>query len=234
MVTTTKAQVLQTMQQKNISFFKVSDVTGKNFSYIQDDEEVTPEEAYNELSDYLNNLEPGIVTINLSEKSYKEKGTGGAVKGGNYIMKVRIGTNNLQTPQIGGLNADYKNLLQQNFELQNKIMLLEHQRISDEKHRLLEEKIEGLKNTDVLEKYAPFIQMAISQFMPGAAAAAPVPVGIAGTDEEAPTTKTRLTKSVNRLLKIDNNFVENLEMLADFAEAKPDQYKKFIPMLKMM
>jgi len=234
MVTTTKAQVLQTMQQKNISFFKVSDVTGKNFSYIQDDEEVTPEEAYNELSDYLGNLEPGIVTIHLSEKSYKEKGTGGAVKGGNYIMKVRIGTNNLQTPQIGGLNADYKNLLQQNFELQNKIMLLEHQKISDEKHRLLEEKIEGLKNTDVLEKYAPLIQMAISQFMPGAANAAPVPVGIAGTDEEAPTTKTRLTKSVNRLLKIDNNFVENLEMLADFAEAKPEQYKKFIPMLKMM
>ena len=234
MVTTTKAQVLQTMQQKNISFFKVSDVTGKNFSYIQDDEEVTPEEAYNELSDYLGNLEPGIVTIHLSEKSYKEKANGGAIKSGNYVMKVRIGANNLQTPQIGGLNADYKNLLQQNFELQNKIMLLEHQKISDEKHRLLEEKIEGLKNTDVLEKYAPLIQMAISQFMPGSAQAAPVPVGIAGTDEEAPTTKTRLTKSVNRLLKIDNNFVENLEMLADFAEAKPEQYKKFIPMLKMM
>jgi len=235
MVTTTTGQVLQTMQQKNISFFRISDVTGKNFSYIQDDEEITPAEAYNELNDYLKNLEPGIITIQLSEKSFKEKGTGGAIKGGNYIMKVRIPNNNLQTPQIGGLNEDYKSLLKQNFELQNKIMLLEHQKISDEKHRQLEEKIEGLKATDPLEKYAPLIQALLPQFMGTAAAAAPmVAPGIAGTEEETPNQKQKITKSINRLLKIDKDFVDNLEMLADFAEAKPDQYKKFIPMLKMM
>jgi len=234
MVTTTISQVLQTMQQKNISFFKVADVTGKNFSYIQDDEDLSPDEAYNELNDYLKSLEPGIITIQLSEKSFKEKGNGGAIKGGNYIMKVRIASNNLSTPQIGGLNADYKDLLKQNFELQNKIMLLEHQKIADEKHRILEEKIEGLKNVDPLEKYAPLIQMAVSQFMPGANAAAPAPVGIAGTEETQPTKKEQITKSVNRLLKVDPNFVENLEVLADFAESKPDQYKKFVPMLKMM
>lgn len=234
MVTTTINQVLQTMQQKNISFFKVADVTGKNYSYIQDDEEVSPEEAHTELSEYLKSLEPGIITIQLSEKSFKEKGNGGAIKGGNYIMKVRIASSNLSTPQIGGLTNDYKDLLKQNFELQNKIMLLEHQKAADEKHRILEEKIEGLKNSDALEKYAPLIQMAISQFMPGANGAAPAPVGIAGTEETQPTKKEKITKSVNRLLKIDPDFCDNLELLADFAESKPDQYKKFIPMLKMM
>ena len=54
MVTININTVLQIMQQKQISFFKVFDVTGKNLSYIQDNEEVTPAEAFNELKDYLN------------------------------------------------------------------------------------------------------------------------------------------------------------------------------------
>lgn len=232
MVTTNINQVLQVMQQKQICFFKVLDATGKNLSYIQDDEEITPAEAYNELSDYLKNLESGIVTIVLSERSFKDKNKGGDIKTNNYQFKVRVG-NNLNTPAaVSGLNEDYKELLKQNFELQNKIMLLEHQQKTDEITRKLEEKIEGLKNEDVLEKYAPLLTGLFSKFMTPAAEAAPA---INGIDENQQTTKKEIiTKAINRLLKVDKDLSENLTLLADFAEKNPDKYKSFIPMLKVM
>ena len=236
MVTININTVLQIMQQKQISFFKVFDVTGKNLSYIQDNEEVTPAEAFNELKDYLQNLEPGIVTIIFSEQSFKEKNKGGAAAATkNYTFKARVGnTTNLNQPAINGLNEDYKELLKQNYELQNKIMLLEHQKHTDEATRKLEEKIEGLKNEDALEKYAPLLTGLFARFMPGAETAAAAPA-INGLDEEQqPTKKTIITNAINRLLKVDNNLAENLTLLADFAEKQPQKYKSFVPMLKMM
>ena len=231
MVTTNINTVLQIMQQKQIAFFKIFDVTGKNLSYIQDNEETTPAESFNELSEYLKNLESGIVTIVLSESSFKDKNKGGATTAQkNYTFKVRVG-NNLSTPAVSGLNEDYKDLLKQNFELQNKIMLLEHQAKTDEITRKLEEKIEGLKNEDVLEKYAPLLTGLFSKFMTPAAAA-PAINGI--EEEQQPTKKTLITNAINRLLKVDNNLHENLTLLADFAEKQPEKYKSFVPMLKMM
>lgn len=233
MVTTNINQVLQLMQNKQIVYFKVYDATGKILAYVQDDENLTPAEAYNELNDYLKNLDAGIVTVQLSEKSFKEKSkAGGDVKTGNFLFRVRVGNQILNTPQINGFNEDYKDLLKQNYELQNKIMLLEHQRQTDEATRKLEEKIEGLKNEDVLEKYAPLLTGILSKFMPGTPAPA-----INGIDEETnqqPTKKTLIQNAVNRLLKVDNNLHENLTLLADFAEKNPDKYKSFVPMLKMM
>jgi hypothetical protein len=234
MVTTNINTVLQIMQQKQISYFKVFDVTGKNLSYVQDNEEITPAEAFNELKDYLQNLEPGIVTLVFSDQSFKEKNKGGAAASTkNYTFKVRVGnTANLNQPAINGLNEDYKELLKQNYELQNKIMLLEHQKHTDEATRKLEEKIEGLKNEDPLEKYAPLITGLFSRFMPTAETAVPA---INGLDEETqPTKKTIITNAINRLLKVDNNLAENLTLLADFAEKQPQKYKSFVPMLKMM
>ena len=233
MVTTNINTVLQIMQQKQITFFKVFDVTGKNLSYSQDNEEITPAEAFNELKDYIQNLEPGIITVVFSEQSFKEKNKGGAAAATkNFTFKVRVGNNsNLNQPSINGLNEDYKELLKQNYELQNKIMLLEHQKQTDEATRKLEEKIEGLKNEDALEKYAPLLTGLFSKFMTPAAAATPA---INGLDEEQPTKKTIITNAINRLLKVDQNLHENLTLLADFAEKQPDKYKSFVPMLKMM
>ena len=236
MVTTNINTVLQIMQQKQISFFKVFDVTGKNLSYVQDNEEITPAEAFNELKDYLQNLEPGIITLVFSEASFKEKNKGGAgLATKNFTFKVRVGnTTNLNQPAINGLNEDYKELLKQNYELQNKIMLLEHQKHTDEATRKLEEKIEGLKNEDPLEKYAPLLTGLFARFMPGTETAAAAPA-INGLDEEQqPTKKTIITNAINRLLKVDANLPENLTLLADFAEKAPQKYKSFVPMLKMM
>ena len=239
MAATNIDQVLKLMEQKQISFFKVSDALGKNVSYIQDDEDIAPAEALEELHSYINSLEAGIVTIQLSEKSFKQKNAGGDLKTGNYIFKVRVGSNVLKTPNnISGITEDYKDLLKQNFELQNKLMLLEHQRKTDEQHRKLEEKIEGLKNNDPLEKYAPLIQMALGKMFIGATDIAPeaaaAVTGIAGTEEAPTDNKTKLVGAINRLSKIDKNLAENLEALAIFAEKNPDKYFSFIQMLKVM
>ena len=237
MVTTNINTVLQIMQQKQISFFKVFDVTGKNLSYVQDNEEITPAEAFNELKDYLQNLEPGIITLVFSEQSFKEKNKGGAAAATkNFTFKVRVGNNsNLNQPTINGLNEDYKELLKQNYELQNKIMLLEHQKQTDEATRKLEEKIEGLKNEDALEKYAPLLTGLFSKFMtPAAAAATPAINGLEEEQPSHPTKKQIIQNAINRLLKVDVNLAENLTLLADFAEKQPEKYKSFVPMLKMM
>lgn len=232
MVTTNINAVLTLMQQKQIQYFKIFDATGKNLAYIQDDEELTAQESYNELSEYLKNLEAGIVTIQLSEKSFKDKNSGGNLKSGNYNFRVRVG-NTLNTPQptISGLNEDYKDLLRQNYELQNKIMILEHERKADEITRKLEEKIEGLKNEDVLEKYIPLIAGFMNKFTTtGQIAQQPVINGVEDKNDK----KSLITNAINRLVKIDKNLAENLNLLADFGEKNPEKYHSFIPMLKVM
>lgn len=229
MVTTNINQVLQVMQQKQIAYFKVFDATGKNLCYLQDDEEVTPQEAYNELADVLKNCESGIVTIVLSEKSFKEKGAGNP-KGGNYNFRVRVGSN--LTPSINGvMNEDLRNLMNENAELKLKLMLQEQEHKNAENQRKLEEKIEGLKNEDPLEKYAPFLQPILLKLFAGGEI--PPTATISGTDQ--PTDKkTIITQAVNRLMKIDPDFPTNLTLLADFGEKNPEKYKSFIPMLKIM
>jgi hypothetical protein len=233
MVTTNTNQVLQVMQSKQISYFRIFDATGKNLCYQQDDEETTPAEAYNELSDVLKNLESGIVTIVLSEKSFKEKGAGNP-KGGNYNFRVRVG-NNLTTSINGVINEDIRSLMNENAELKLKLMLQEQEHKNAENQRKLEEKIEGLKNEDPLEKYAPFLQPILMKIF--SSGEIPTTAAINGTpvdNQTATDKKTIITQAVNRLLKIDPDFAVNITLLADFGEKNPEKYKSFIPMLKIM
>lgn len=231
MVTTSINQILAIAQNKQIQFFKIFDATGKQLYYSQDDENTTPSEAFNELSDQLKNFDNGIVSVQLSEKSFKEKGQGGSVKGGSFYYKVRVGEK--LTPAINGLmNEDVKTLMNEVAELRLKLMLQEQEHKNLEAQRKLEEKIEGLKNNDPFEKYAPTLMPIIAQmFGTGTPQIAPV---INGTDTPTDDKKTIITKAVNRLLKIDPDFATNITLLADFGEKNPEKYKSFIPMLKIM
>jgi hypothetical protein len=233
MVTTSINQVLNIAQNKQIQFFKIFDATGKQLIYTQDDEDTTPAEAYNELNEQLKNFDTGIVAVQLSEKSYKEKGQGGSVKNGAYFFKVRVGQQNL-TPAINGLlSEDVKSLMNEVAELRLKLMLQEQEHKNAENQRKLEEKIEGLKNNDPFEKYAPTFLPILSQMF-GTPTTPQITPNINGTETTIDDKKTIITKAVNRLIKIDPNFAENLTLLADFGEKNPEKYKSFIPMLKVM
>jgi len=47
-------------------------------------------------------------------------------------------------------------------------------------------------------------------------------------------TKERLTKAINRLIKADPNFIENLEKLADLAEKNKFIYNQAVNKLKSL
>lgn len=234
MVTTNIKYVLDLIERDQLRFFKITGADNKSIVLKQDNPDVSTTEAYNMLEDFLSNCEAGIINIKISEVSDKEKGTGGAIKGKDYTFRVRVGAS---SSRIAGTDANTlggieKALMHENYNLKLQLQLLEQKHQQKEELRKLEEKIEGLKDNDPLEKYAPLLQSLAGQFFK-----APAPVaGIAGHEEESAGTdkKTRITKAVNRILKIDPNFADNIELLANFAEKSPEKYKNFVPMLKMM
>ena len=232
MVTTNINQVLSIAQNKQIQYFKIFDATGKQLIYAQDDENVTPQEAYNDLQEQLKSFDTGIVSVQLSERSYYDKTAGGKVRNSAFLFKVRVGQQNL-TPNISGLmSEDVKSLMNEVAELRLKLMLQEQEHKNAENQRKLEEKIEGLKNNDPFEKYAPTFMPILTQMF-GTAQQPQIQPNINGTDT-TDDKKTIITKAINRLLKIDPDFAQNLTLLADFGEKNPEKYKSFIPMLRVM
>jgi len=234
MVTTNIKYVLDLIERDKIQFFKITGADNKSVVLKQDNPDVSVTEAYNMLEDFLSACEPGIINIKLSEISDKEKGNGGGIKGKTYDFRVRVGaavSRNAGT-DANFMSGEVKALMQENYNLRTQMQLMELQAKHKEELKKLDEKIEGLKDNDPLEKYAPMIQALAGRFLTGGAPAA----GIAGHDEETQPSdkKTRLTKAVNRLLKVDPDFCTNIELLADFAEKSPEKYKSFVPMLKMM
>ncbi len=234
MVTTNIKYVLDLIEREELKYFKITGADNKSIVLKQDNPDISVTEAYNMLEDFLASCEAGIINIKLSKVSDKEKGTGGVIKGQDYTFRVRIGAT---SARIAGTDANTmagteKALMQEIFSLKLQLQLMEQKHHQKEELRKLEEKIEGLKDQDPLEKYAPLIQHFAGQFFKQ-----PVPVaGIAGHEEETPATdkKTRITKAINRILKVDADFADNIELLANFAEKSPEKYKNFVPMLKMM
>lgn len=234
MVTTNIKYVLDLIEREQLKFFKITGADNKSIVLKQDNPEVSVTEAYNMLEDFLSNCEAGIINIKLSEVSDKEKGNGGSIKGKDFTFRVRVGAS---TSRIAGTDANTisgveKALMHENYNLKLQLELMEQKHQQKEELRKLEEKIEGLQNSDPLEKYAPLIQHFMGGFFKQPAQVA----GIAGHEEETPANdkKTRITKAVNRILKVDPDFADNIELLANFAEKSPDKYKNFVPMLKMM
>jgi len=235
MVTTNIKYVLDLIERDKIQFFKITGADNKSVVLKQDNPDVSVTEAYNMLEDFLSACEPGIINIKLSEISDKEKGNGGGIKGKTYDFRVRVGaavSRNAGT-DANFMSGEVKALMQENYNLRMQMQLMELQAKHKEELKKLDEKIEGLKDNDPLEKYAPMIQALAGRFL--GSGAAPV-TGIAGHEEEveAGDKKERLKKSIQRLLKADKDFVDNIELLANFAEKSPEKYKSFVPMLKMM
>jgi hypothetical protein len=64
-----------------------------------------------------------------------------------------------------------------------------------------------------------------------------LPTAVAGADD-GPVNETAVEKqekaraAIARLTRVDKNLHDTLTLLADFAEAHPEKYHAFIPMLK--
>lgn len=229
-----KDYIAELMQGENLYLFTLCGVDGKSILCEQDDEATKVGEAIQKLDHCLESLEPNqVVYLTLRRTSKKDKGLGGSTRG-NYQFKIRTGTAKAisgHTPQIDTslVNSEILRLMQEKKELELKMAELK----AEQKHAELERKIEEIKNESVLDKYAPQI-MGVLQSMFAKQTSAPV--AVAGLEQEETQTETtpkqRITAAINRLLKVDKNLVETLELLATFAEQQPQSYLGFLPMLK--
>lgn len=228
-----KDYIAELMQSENLFLFTLCGVDGKSILCEQDDESYKVGESIQKLDHCLESLEPGqVVYLTLRRHTKKDKSQGGAIKG-NYQFKIRTGTDKAisgHTPQIDTslVNSEILRLMQEKKELELKMAELK----AEQKHAELERKIEEIKNESVLEKYAPQI-IGTLQAMFTKQAGAPVAVaGLEDTETETATPKQRITAAINRLIKIDKDFVNTIEVLAAYAEQQPQSYLGFLPMLK--
>lgn len=218
--------IFHKMQTNKLAFYKVLDSDGKTVLDRQDDEDCTVNEAENRLRDTLENL-TGLITVVLSEKTSKQKGAGGNTTGDlRFSIKLTDGPGQNSINGINDLSIErMREAMQKEFDL--KLLAIKKEHEAEIRIKKLEDQISELKNGNSLDQYLPMIA---GLFSPGAA---PVINGfpnephITGPDDF----KTRLIGAVNRLTKVDKNFVENLEALADLAEKSPITYNLAISKL---
>lgn len=215
--------IYKIIEEKELPYFKVTDgktLIGKN------NDESEPAKAVELLRDIIDMIEDSVISISLSEKNDKEKSRGGS-NWDNYNFKVRL----KQADSIngtGGINGTILSLMEKNNELMRTIGEQQKNQVIEGLQRQITELKEDKAKPDVLEKYAPLLFQALS--------GKPAPAALAGindgpVNEAAVDKKEQIRAAVIRLSRIDSNLHDTLTRLADFAEAHPDKYKSFIPLI---
>ncbi len=236
------------MHANRLAYYKVLDSDGKTILDIQDDNEVSVDEAVNRLRDTLENL-TGLITVVLSDKPKKDKGAGGAINDLKITIKLtEDGSSKGITGHEMG-NDIIRNSIAKEYEAKmetlqekhkNEVERLKMEHANEKKFADLHEKIKELKDGDYLDKVLPMIS--------GIFGAPPVAPGINGippggetvempqhphiTGPADPNGKARMVNAINRLLKVDQNFIEHLELLANLSESNPMVYQIAIQKLK--
>ena len=220
-----KEMIFHKMQTNKLAFYKVLDSDGKTILDRQDDDDCTVTEAENRLRDTLENL-TGLITVVLSEKTSKQKAAGGNTTGDlRFSIKLTDGTSSSITGVNDGAIEKLREAMQREFDA--KLLAIKKEHEAELRIKKLEDQILELKNGNSLDQYLPMIA---GLFSPGSApviAGFPNEPHITGPDDF----KTRLITAVNRLTKVDKNFVSNLEALADLAEKSPITYNLAISKL---
>lgn len=224
----TPDHIYKTMMQKGIRFYRVYDAEKRQIDF-NNDPDSTPEGAAAALKETLDQLE-GLVKIVLSEKSTAEKGQGGAVKNSDLHFDIVLGKASA-VGAISGTGGDISALIaagiakeREKWETEEKIKRLEAE---------LKEAKEG-------NPYIEQIIGGLAQILP-ALTQAPAPVAgqpgqgvpparaLAGVEDDR---QARLTQAIRTLARIDKNYLEHLELLANLAENNTSIYWVAVNKLK--
>ena len=231
-----KEYLFQLIEQRSMPNVQVYGADNKSLIFETDDETQTASQAKTELMNFFDDMaQPGIYIVRVSKKNRKEKGAGGDTTTHSFRIQITDGS---QTGKaIGGVPSeftnDYKSLIDKNIELQTKIIRLEEEKKRKEEIDILQKQIDKLKEESPLEKYAPLIAGFFTkggQAMNGQEQAHNL-AAVAGPTDTKTENKQKIISAVNRLSKIDPNFADTITKLAAFAEAEPQKYLSFIPML---
>lgn len=222
-----KELIFQKMAVNKLPYYRVLDSDGKTILDAQDDEDCTVDEAVHRLRDTLEQL-TGLITVVLSAKTTKQKGAGGNTQG-DLRFSIKLTDENAKG--VSGMADMREDVLRAAIarEYEAKMDALRKEFEHKEEMRKLQDQINELKNGDSLEKYMPMIAGLLGN------QGAP----IAGFPEQPHITgpadyKERLVSAINRIQKVDNQFIDNLERLADLAEKSPMVYKIAIDKLKSL
>jgi len=236
MVYTTIDKLSNMMTEKSLPYFRVFDPT-KEKIYDNDEVEVARVDSeLDKLISYLEELEGTFVFVRLSKDTFRSKNKGGDTHTGTYQYRVNLRGSGSSKEGMGSTHGTYMSKKYEDLlEKFNALTLQSMMKTNDEKWEKRIAAIEEKNGQSPLEQYAPYFLPILSKIS-GVPAPAPIQEQpINGTEQAPPiSVKSRLATAINRLMKVDKNFPDTLESLADFAESKPDAYNSYIPILKTM
>ena len=216
-----------------------------SFLFFIQNEDLTSEQSALLFANTVKNF-TGRVKVELTEKSGKEINKGGTTYKMTYFLNLQNGMSVKDTTTVAVQQPTMNNELLQLFLQQSQqthAMQIEALRREFE----LKQKIAELEaDTQIDSPINGFLEAQSGRIM-GLLEKFLFPnnqpqVAIAGgneTIEQTELTQTeieqlqqRLNNAILTLAEVDSNYIETLELLADFAKSNPDKYKSYIPLLK--
>lgn len=223
MAVVTREFLLSQLKVKNMPFYVVKNDRGK---LIDQNQEVTDiDEAHDLLESALNNIQEGTITVELSEKTKKAKANGGNLLVMTYTIRIKPDKPSAASIADGSIITLYD-------RFNDKLRQSEIDRLRLE----YELKILALTNENKTGFDHPLAQAAINGFLGmlnnNGSGAIPTsgtpPINGAGAGADA---AARLKTALTKLVKLDPDFVINLEKLATLAETNPAMYNQAVNLL---
>lgn len=223
MAVVTREFLLSQLKAKNMPFYVVKNDRGK---LIDQNQEVTDiDEAHDLLESALNNIQEGTITVELSGKTKRAKADGGNVLVMTYTIKIKPDKPSAASIADGSIITLYD-------RFNDKLRQSEIDRLRLE----YELKMLALTNENKTGFDHPLAQAAINGFLGmlnnNGSGAIPTngtpPINGAGAEANA---AARLKTALTKLVKLDPEFVINLEKLATLAETNPAMYNQAVNLL---
>jgi len=239
--------VYKVMQSRERNLFKVKD--GNNTLLEQDDSTVSVDMAITELEDLLNNLSGNMVVIELRDP--KNTGQGGS-RGSTLIYKVKLSQQSAPMAGMHGMGGYGNNYPQQGLNWAD-MYIQKAEELAEAKRNLqaqeLNYQLKELKTELAGEKGGmrnSAIELIAGKVFEMMATGQPVArAGIAGTDDNTPGQMTnektneagkeqtrRVMAAIKLFRSIDENWLEHLELLANYAAQNPVMYKSVLNTIK--
>lgn len=217
---TTPDFVLETMRSNDLRFFKVFGSDGKSLIVHQTDNSFTLDEAVAYMERTFNNV-TGTVHVSLQPRAKMNTG------GDNRLLKFIVDTRDLDTGanESGGYDTTTIGAIEERFNA--RLDAIEQKYKYESEIKDLKRQLEETKQGN------PMVEKVLGAVLPMLQPRPQAVAGVSGDDtDKVDDTRVRVSHAVQRLMAVDQDFVSNLEALADLAEQNTAMYNLAITNLK--
>lgn len=222
-------RIIKLMREKNFPCYILSD--GKNEFDSQLNEKMSVNEACDRLTESLSEVSGNDVSVEIAPAvAANGKLTG---RGKMNFERVDLSNGVAASKQVAGISGFQdagmlKALLDKNLDLEKRLIEAEAQKKIDALTNRMEQLekgeqggINGIFN-NLLQNEA--IQQVVAGWLMNATGMAPTTATLNGVNPD-------VDLCIERLLKVDPDFISNLHKLADLAEQQPAKYRMAVSML---